>query len=389
MLIESGKDDMNDAGPRVDVIAAESGRAFRDFLELPYRISGGNPNWVPPLRLQQGDVLDRKGHPFYAHAQARFFVARRDGEPVGRIAAISDDVHNEVHGERTTHFGFFECVDDPAVAAALLARVEACAAEWGHDMVRGPFNPSVNEEIGLQIDAFDQPSFVMIPGNPPYYARLIEAAGYAKNTDLYCYLIEAGHLSERLAPVAAAARARNGFRYRKMSRRNFDRDAAAIWQVYNKAWEKNWYWVPATEAEFQHLARTLKLIADFDLTYIAETEAGEPVGVCIAIPNVYEATRPIRDGRLFPFGWLRLLWGMRPGAIRSVRVLIMGVLEPYRGRGVDMVMIHMLVTEGLRKGYRRAELSQVLEGNVPMIHVAEAVGGRRYKTHRMYEKRVG
>ena len=380
---------MNSTGPRAEIVAADSGRPFRDFLGVPYRISGENPNWVPPLRIQQTDILDRKKHPFYAHAQARFFVAYREGRAVGRIAAISDDVHNRVHGEHTTHFGFFECIDDPEVAAALFARVEACAAGWGHDIVRGPFNPSVNEEIGLQIDAFDQPSFVMIPGNPPYYGRLVEAAGYTKNTDLYCYILEAGQLSERLAPVAAAARSRNTFRYRKMSRRDFDKDAAGIWQVYNKAWEKNWFWVPATEAEFRHLAQTLKLIADFDLTYIAETEAGEPIGVCIAVPNIYEATRPIRDGRLFPFGWMRLLWGVRPGAIRSMRVLIMGVLEPYRGRGVDVVMIHMLATEGLRKGYRRAELSQVLESNLPMIRVAEGVGGRRYKTHRMYEKRIG
>lgn len=379
---------MNSTGEGAQIVAADSGRAFRDFRDIPYRISGGNPTWVPPLRIQQTDILDRDKHPFYAHAEARFFVAYREGQPVGRIAAISDDVHNQVHGERTTHFGFFECINDPAVAAALFARVEACAAEWGHDMVRGPFNPSVNEEIGLQIDAFDEPSFVMIPNNPAYYAGLVEGAGYTKNTDLFCYIIGAEELTERIASVAGAARARNAFRYRKISRRSFEKDAAVIWKIYNKAWEKNWYWVPATEAEFRHLAATLKLIADFDLTYIAETEAGEPVGVCIAIPNVYEATRPIRDGRLFPFGWLRLLWGMRPGAIRSVRVLIMGVLEPYRGRGVDMVMIHMLATEGLRKGYRRAELSQILESNLPMIRVAEGVGGRRYKTHRMYEKRI-
>lgn len=380
---------MNSTGKGAEVVAADTGAAFRDFLELPYRISGWNATWVPPLRMQQGDILDREKHPFYAHAKARFFIAYRDGAPVGRIAAISDDVHNRVHNETTTHFGFFECIDDAAVAAALFDAVERCAAEWGHNVVRGPFNPSVNEEIGLQVDAFDQPSFVMIPGNPPYYAELVEAAGYAKCMDLFCYMIQAGELSERLATVAGAARERNTFRYRKISRRDFERDAGAIWEVYNKAWEKNWYWVPATEAEFQHLAATLKQIADFDLTFIAETEAGEPVGVCIAIPNIYEATISIRDGRLFPFGWLRLLWGTRPGAIRSMRVLIMGVLEPYRGRGVDMVMIHMLATEGQRKGYVRAEMSQILESNLPMIHVAESLGGRRYKTHRMYEKRLG
>lgn len=378
---------MNSAIEGLVVVAADSGRAFRDFLELPYRISGGDPHWVPPLLQQQRDVLDRRQHPFYAHAEATFFVAYRDGRPVGRIASISDDVHNRTHHETTTHFGFFECVDDAAVAAALFAAVEASAAGRGHNIVRGPFNPSVNEEIGLQIDAFDQPSYVMIPGNPAYYPSLVESAGFAKCMDLHCYRVQSGQLTTRIARAAGSAHRRNGgIRFRKLDPKRFDAEALAIWQVYNKAWARNWYWVPATKDEFNHLASNLKQIADFDLAFIAETEAGDPVGICIAVPNVYEATIAIRDGRLWPLGWLRLLWRLRPGAIRSMRVLIMGVLEDHRSKGIDTVLIHMLATEGLRKGYVKAEMSQVLETNSATVQLIEAIGGERYKTHRMYEK---
>ena len=233
---------MNAPAAAVVVVVADEGAAFADFLEVPYLVQGANPYWVPPLRAQQRQVLDRVGNPFFRHAEIRLFVARRGGVPVGRIAAINNAVHNQTHGERATLWGFFECRDDPEAAAALFRAVEVVAAQWGHDLARGPFNPSVNDEIGLQIDAFDQPSYVMIPGNPAWYLPLVEAAGYSKSVDLFCYRVDANSVSDRLRSLGPALVARGGIRYRKLSKADLDRDAIGIWQIYNAAWEKNWLW---------------------------------------------------------------------------------------------------------------------------------------------------
>ncbi|UJW87285.1 hypothetical protein [Devosia sp. SL43] len=377
---------MNAIPAEVVVMPADEGQAFCDFIDLPYRVRGGDPDWVPPLRIQQRDALDRIRNPFYRHAELRLFIAYRAGQPVGRIAAINNAVHNQTHGERTTQWGFFECENEKVAASALFAAVEDAAAGWGHDLLRGPFNPSVNDEIGLQIDAFDRPSFIMIPSNPAYYRPLVEAAGYSKTVDLYCFWIDAGTLSGELTRVGPATIARGNIRYRKLNKATLDRDAEKIWRVYNSAWEKNWLWVHATREEFLHLVKNLRQIADFDLAWVAENSDGEMVGISIAIPNINEAIMPIRDGRLLPLGWLRLLWGSRRGAIKGLRFLVMGVLEPWRGQGIDVALNYNQLQEAVRGGYTHAEMSQILETNTSMLNAATRMGGVRYKTHRMFEK---
>lgn len=380
---------MHGKASEVTVRPADGGRAFAQFLDLPYRLHADNPHWVPPLRAQQRATVDPDRNPFYAHARQRLFLAFRDGVPLGRIAAINNSVHCETHGEACTHFGFFECIDDARVAAALFGAVEDAARDWGHDLVRGPFSPSVSAEIGIQIDAFDTPSYVMIPNNPAYYQGLVEGLGYEKDIDLYCYMIRKEDVSERLLRGAERIAARSRLTFRKLEKRHVDAEALRIWQVYNAAWEKNWLWTHASREEFLHLVADLKQIADFDLIWLAENAAGELIGFSVAVPNVNEAVIRLRDGRLFPFGLLRLLWHTRPGAIRSVRFLVMGVLEAYRGQGVDTVLNYHQFIEGVRKGYTHGEMSQILEDNTMMIRAAEGLGGVRYKTHRMYVKGVG
>ena len=369
-----------------EILAADDGAMFKKFVDVPYLVQADNKRWAPLLRVQQLELLDRQQHPFFAHAEIRLFVAMSGGRPVGRIAAINDAVHNRVHSETTTNFGFFECIDSPAIASALFAKVEEAALGWGHNTVRGPFNPSVNEEIGLQIDAFDTPNFVMIPGNPAYYAPLVEQAGYAKCMDLYCYRMQNGEMSEKLLAAAPTIEKRLNIRIRKIDKDNVEDEAMKIWQVYNTAWEKNWYWVPASKEEFELLVKNLKQIADLDLIFLAENQENEIVGFSVAVPNLNEAMIKVRDGRLFPFGLLKILWLSRPGAIKSIRVMIMGVLEAYRGRGIDSVMYARQYQEAQRKGYQSAEMSQILETNTMMNRAAVQMGGERYKTHRMYEK---
>lgn len=372
----------------LDIRAAANGQGFNHFIDLPYKIQTDNPLWAPPLRMQQKELLDRQKHPFFKHAQMQLFVAYKDNIPVGRIAAINDNKHNKIHNETTTHFGFFECIDDKDVATALFAQVEKTAQNWGHNMVRGPFNHSVNEEIGLQVDAFDTPNYIMIPGNPAYYGPLVEQAGFEQCMDLYCYKLSAGQMRQKLLTAAPKIEERLDITIRKMSKKTLDEDALKIWEVYNKAWQKNWFWLPASKAEFMHTVADLKTIADFDLLYLAENPAGELVGFTIAVPNLNEALVKIRDGRLFPLGLPKLLWHTRPGAIRSIRVLIMGVLEEYRGRGIDILLYQRQYQASLDKGYTTAEMSQILASNTMMNRAATLMGGERYKTHRIYQKSI-
>ncbi len=369
-----------------DIIPADEGKAFSHFIDVPYLVQADNPQWAPLLRIQQKELFDRKKNPFFEHAEIKLFVAYRDGKAVGRIVAINDATHNRIHQEKTTHFGFFECIDSPKISAALFDKVESAAREWGHNMVRGPFNHSVNEEIGIQVDAFDTPNFIMIPANPAYYGALVEASGYAKCMDLFCYKMHDGEMNEKLLAAAPKIEKRLKIRIRKIDRKNLERDAMKIWEVYNAAWEKNWYWIPASRAEFELLVENLKQIADLDLIFLAEDQQGKLVGFTVAVPNINEALIKVRDGRLFPFGLLKILWLTRPGAIKSIRVMIMGVLEAHRGRGIDTLMYAYQYLEAKRKGYQSAEMSQILETNTMMNRAAELMGGKRYKTYRMYEK---
>jgi GNAT superfamily N-acetyltransferase len=388
MAREWGTGDMTDLDGVV-VRPAESGRAFRDFVALPYTLHAANPAFVPPLRIQQREALDVRKHPFWEYASRKLFVAYRGGRPVGRIAAIDNPVHNETFGEKAAHFGFFECIDDDDVAAALFAEVERFARALGRDVIRGPFNASAaTGEIGLQIDGFDVPNYVMIPYSAPWYRGLLEGQGYAKDVDLYCYMIDRANAPDWLMNRCDRIVETSRYRFRKVGKAEVQREAGRIWQVYNSAWEKNWLWTKSTRAEFMHLVKELVQIADFDMVWIAETAEGEIIGFAIAIPNVNEAIIKVRDGRLLPFGLPKLLWGLRPGAVRTRRVLAMGVLEPYRKKGIHWSLIYKLAVECLRKGITQAEMSQILETNTDMVKVAEFAGGWRSKTHRMYMKRL-
>lgn len=381
-LIGRGKDG-------IVVHDAERGRAWRDFLALPYALNGGNAAWVPPLRAQQREALDTARHPFYEYAARKLFVAYRDGRPAGRIAAIDNPAHNRTFEEACTHFGFLECMDDDAVAAALFAEVERFARERGHDRIRGPFNASaVTGEIGLQIDHFDVPNYVMIPYSAPHLRGLVERQGFDKDVDLYCYMIDRANAPEWLMKRGERVIDSSRYTFRKLRKADVQREAGRLWQVYNAAWERNWLWTKSTHGEFMHLVKELLQIIDLDLVWLAENEAGELIGFIIAIPNVNEAIIRVRDGRLFPFGLPKLLWHTRPGAIRTHRVLAMGVLEPYRKKGIHWSLIYKLAVECLRKGITQAEMSQILETNTDMVKVAEFAGGWRSKTHRMYVKHL-
>ncbi len=370
----------------IEVKQAAIGKTYKDYIGIPYKIQGSNPVWVPPLRTMQLEMHDPKKYPFWAQAEERRFVAYQNGEPVGRISAIRDDRHNQLHQETTTHFGFFECIDDVDVAKAMLEKVEECAHEWQHNLIRGPFNPNINEDMGIQIDAFDKSPVIMMPYNPPYYRTLLEKCGYEKAMDVFCYYVDQESMSPKLKRGAESLRKRTKLKYRAFDKKNLMRDALKIWDVHCQAWEKNWCAVPFTEDEFKHIVKNLKQIADFDIIFLAEDENDKLVGFSLALPNIHEAFIKIRDGRLFPFGLPKLLWHTRKGAISSVRIIIMGVLEEYRGRGIDAVFYYDHFMEGIKRGYYWGEMSWILETNTMMNRAAVMMGAKKYKTYRMFAK---
>jgi GNAT superfamily N-acetyltransferase len=366
----------------VDVIAVNGQKALKEFIELPYSLHRGQSHWVPPLRIAVKELLDRKKHPFYRDAEAEFFLARRNGNVVGRIAAIIDRAHNRFHQEEAGFFGFFECHDDPVAASALLDASRRWAGARGAKFLRGPVSPSTNYECGLLVDGFDSDPMVMMPYNPPHYATLLEQAGLRKVKDLFAYLSNANTISmAKIDRVADKVLSQTGVRIRPIDMKNFQADVERVWEIYNVAWERNWGFVPMSREEFLLMGKEMKQILKPDLVLVGEVD-GRMVGFALALPDVNQALKPA-GGRLLPTGLIKILYYQR--LIRSVRVLALGVVEEYRASGLAAGFYATLVRNARRLGFGDCEMSWILEDNVLMNRSLEVMGARRYKTYRLYE----
>lgn len=287
-----------------------------------------------------------------------------------------------MHDENVAFFGFFEA-EEASAAHALLDHAEAGARAMGRSALRGPVNPSMNDSAGLQIDAFDRPPFVMMPWNPPSYPAWLEAHGFTKVKDLLALMAEEDKgIPERFARLARRARERSGVTVREVRLRDWDAELAAVQRIYREAWERNWGEVAYTDDEFAHLAETLKLILDPRVALLAELD-GETVGVCLGLPDLNQVLARFR-GRIVPFGILPL--ARRRALIDQIRLAILGVLPPYRNRGLELVLIEEVWRRGVAAGYHRAELSWILEDNEPILKGIRALGGEEYKRYRLYQK---
>jgi GNAT superfamily N-acetyltransferase len=378
---------ISEAQPGLRLSPVESRADRARFVEFPYALYAGTPHWVPPLRRDEYHRLSPRHNPFHDHADTRLWLASADGRVVGRIAAIDDRLHNATHRELVTWFGFFEA-EDERIARALLQTVETHAAERGSTVVRGPANPSLNDSVGLLIDAFDQDPYVLMPYNPPQYARFIENAGYVKAKDLLAWDIDAAvPVGARVQRVSQRLAARHGVSIRPvdMTKAGFDRDLEHLKTIYRAAWSENWGFVPPSDAEIRQFAIELKPVIDPEMVLFAEI-AGQAVGCAVAVPDLNQVLKRMK-GRLFPFGVLHFL--RRKSIVNRVRVLLLGVLPAYRRRGIYPLIIAELQKRAAARGYRRAELSWTLEDNDLVNGGIEAAGGHRYKTYRLYEKPVG
>lgn len=363
-------------------------RGLKEYVSFPFRLYRGDAHWVPPLIEERLAYFDVKKNPLYQHARYQLFLARRDGQLVGTIGAIVNDRHNEVHTEQSGAFGFFECVNDPAVANALLQAAEEWVRQQGMTTIRGPLNFSTNDEIGLLVDGFDEPPMVMMTYNPSYYVSLIEQRGYVKAMDVWAWIFDIekdlAAAPEKLFRVARKALEHQGLRVRKIDMSRFDEEVKIIKAAYNAAWQKNWGFVPMTEAEMDHLAKNLKPMIDPNLIFVAETVDGKPAGVSLCLPDLHQALKRSGGGHYFPFGLLKFLWHRR--RINQIRLLIMGMLEEYRGRGADAIFYLETAHAALERGYKRMEGSWILETNTMMNQIIERLGGKKYKTYRIYER---
>lgn len=368
----------------IDVVPVRTRRDRRAFVEYPYGFYKGHPHWVPPLRRDEHRRLSSRHNPFFEHGEMMLWLARSDGQVVGRIAAIDDHLHNDTHGQPITWFGFFEAAN-AAAAAALLTTVEAHAAARRSVAVRGPVNPSLNESAGLLIDCFDEDPYVLMPYNPPSYPQFIEAAGYRKAKDLLAWQIDVdAPLGSRVVRVAARAAARRGVVVRSVDIRQFDRDLTILRDIYRAAWAANWGFVPPTDAEIRQLAVDLKPVVDPEFVLFVELH-GRPVACAVALPDINQALKRMK-GRLLPLG----LWHFfrRRSIVTQGRLLLLGVLPELRRTGLYPLLMVELRRRVARAGLRRVELSWTLEDNDVVNAGIEAAGGRRHKTYRLYEKRL-
>jgi len=363
-------------------VPVSGGRALRRFIAFPYHLHRGDPLWVAPLRRDVRTALTPGRNPFFEHAAAQYFLARSAGETVGRIAAITNELHNRTHDDRVGFYGFFESVDDREVAAALFDAAAGWLRARGRDTLRGPVSPSINDECGLLVEGFDTPPVIMMPHNPRYYVALHEACGLRKAKDLIAFQGSGEAPPERITRAMRVIEQRQRVTLRPLDMRRFPDEVELVKRLYNEAWEKNWGFVPMTPAELDHLAAQLKPIIVPDVVCFAEA-AGRPVGFAVGLPDLNVALKHNPSGRLVP-GIFKVLWHARK--ISRLRIPLLGTVREYRGRGIDALLYHWIWTRGMARGFHWAEGGWILEDNAPMINAATQLGFTPYKTYRVYDR---
>ena len=370
---------------RIEVVS--NNKQLRQFIALPQSLYKDDPNWIQPLNLEQKQRLSPGKNPFFEHARARLWVAYRGLQPVGRISAQIDDLHQQRYHDGVGYFGMLEAENEPALVSTLLVAAEKWLRENQMTTVRGPFNLGINEECGLLVKGFDTPPRIMMGHARPYYAAAIEAADYSKIRTLLAYHMDPDFT---LTPVMLRlmSSAQKSVTVRPFNRREADRDLEIMRDIFNDAWENNWGFVPFTEAEFADVGKLLTTLLDEDFVAIAEMD-GRPVAMIVALPDINQASRDL-NGRLLPFGWLKLLWRLKISFPTQARVPLMGVRKEFHntrmGPGLAFMVIDSVRVALRRKGVNSLEMSWILENNAAMRNIIENIGGVAYKHYNIYEK---
>jgi GNAT superfamily N-acetyltransferase len=366
------------------IVPVGSGRELDRFIHLPFRLYERDPLWVAPLKSDERARLTPGKNPYFEHAEAAYFLAREDGRDVGRIAASVDRNYDSFHGERQATFGFFEA-ESPEAARALLAQAESWARGKSAEVLRGPMSFTTNDDVGLLIEGFERRPRLLMPYNPPAYQGWIESAGFEKAKDIYAWnIIVPEGPPEHFAQAGERSKARYGVTLRSLRMNRFREELDRVKEVYNAAWERNWGFVAMTDREVEHMAAQLKPAVVPDFVLFAEIQ-GKPVAFALVLPDVNLILHRLR-GRLFPFGIVRLLWGLP--RLREGRLMALGVKKEFRRRGIESMLVAELFRVARRLGWTEVELGWTLEDNHLINRAIEQSGGVRYKTYRIFERRL-
>ena len=371
----------------VEIRPVASRRDLRAFVKLPWRLYRNEPTWVPPLVSDRMRFLDRRRNPFFEHAEAEYFLAYRDGRPVGRITAQVDRNFNEFQGNDWGMFGFFECEDDPEATRSLLVAAEAWLRERGRDRMVGPMDFTTNDECGVLVEGFDRPPMILSNWTHRYYPALLEGAGLAKAKDLYMWELRIegrDNVHPAIWDMAERVRTEHGITVRNMRKRDLQAEVTRFLEVYNAAWERNWGFVPLTEAEVRNYARQLRPVLDENWAYIAERD-GETIAAALSLPDFNQVLAHL-NGRLLPFGWAKALWHRR--RIDRLRVFALGVKPEHQETGVGAALYtrHFETAEWHR--IKWGEMGWILETNQAMNRAMEGMGGRIVRRYRLYEREL-
>ncbi len=378
----------SDTNALISVEIVTQPRQMRQFLSLPQRLYASDPAWIEPLGFLKREQMSPANH-FFEHARWRAWIAHRKGEPVGRITAQIDEMHLKQHGDATGYFGMLEAEEDPAILSALFGAAQDWLRSEGMRQVRGPFNLHVNEEVGLLVEGFSTPPYVLMGHARPWYGPAIEAQGYTGVKDLLAYHVRPDFVAPRVME-RLAARVSDRVVVRAVRRKQLLEDARIMLEIFNDAWQHNWGFVPLAEADWVETVSTLTKLMPDDYIQIAEYD-GTPVAFIVALPNLNEAARDL-NGRLLPFGWLKLLWRLKVRHPQTARVPLMGVRQSYQHSRLGPTLAFMVI-DAVRKalharGVTDVEMGWILEDNDGMRNIIETIGGKAYKRYRIYQKEL-
>lgn len=380
--------------PELTISIVEDPNELMNFISFPWTVYKDNPYWVPPLISERKEFLDKEKSPFFEHAKGDYFIARRGDKVVGTIAAFTNELYNEFQETNDGFFGFFEVLEDPEAAEALLSTAVEWSKTAGHDSVIGPAQFSTNDELGLLIEGFNDRPRILMTYNPPRYQAYIESFGFEKAMDLWAYSLNLAHFEEnmpdKLIRVVEKIRTRKNFRIRSINMKKFDEEVEKFKIIYNKSWERNWGFVPFTDAEIDRLAESLKPILDPSIVFFVELD-GEAIGFGLSLPDLnqplhlaYPTPTSLEALTMVKLAWH---WKVRR-KVDWLRVFALGVIPEYRGSGVDALIYIETAKAALRRGYKWAEMSWILENNEMINRSSKLMGGKIYKTYRMYQKRT-
>jgi GNAT superfamily N-acetyltransferase len=368
-----------------NIIPVAGSRGTLRFIKAQWAFYEDDPNWVPPLIFDRKKLLDTAKNPFWKHSGLGMFIAERDGRTVGRIAAITNESHNAVHEDKVGFFGFFECENNQETAGALFDAARGWLKERGMNVMRGPMNPSINDELGMLIDGFDTPPMILMTHNPRYYPALCDGYGFKKVKDLYAYFLDINRLPvERLDKMHGVLMQRFNLSIRELDFGHMKEEMLVVKELYNTCWEKNWGAVATTDAEFEALASDLVQVLGTrfrSLVFIVERD-GAPIGFALCLPNINQLLMHNRKGHLLP-GVFRLFTQAK--RINQLRIIVLGLLPEHRNKGIDALMYDECMRRGEALGINTGEASWVLEDNMMMNRGAELLNAERYKTYRIYD----